>query len=81
MRNGVYHIGEHPEGISPLEAVNLYRDSLSLHERKEILRYEKLTIEKRFGVRNDPMTWNAICLALKFLNELCRNSRLLDLLE
>uniref|UniRef100_A0A5K4F1H9 Dual-specificity kinase n=1 Tax=Schistosoma mansoni TaxID=6183 RepID=A0A5K4F1H9_SCHMA len=42
MRNGVYHIGEHPEGISPLEAVNLYRDSLSLHERKEILRYEKV---------------------------------------
>ncbi|CAH8846320.1 unnamed protein product [Trichobilharzia szidati] len=36
------HRGEHPEGISPLEAVNLYRDSLSLHERKEILRYDKI---------------------------------------
>ncbi|CAH8502272.1 unnamed protein product [Schistosoma turkestanicum] len=38
---GVYPIGEHPDGISPLEAVNLYRDNLTLHERKEILRYEK----------------------------------------
>ncbi|CAH8502256.1 unnamed protein product, partial [Schistosoma turkestanicum] len=39
---GVYPIGEHPDGISPLEAVNLYRDNLTLHERKEILRYEKI---------------------------------------
>lgn len=43
IRNGVYPTGEHPEGISPLEAVNLYRDNLSLHERKEILRYEKVS--------------------------------------
>ncbi|CAH8522751.1 unnamed protein product [Heterobilharzia americana] len=42
MRNGVHSVGEHPEGISPLEAVNLYRDNLSLHERKEILRYDKI---------------------------------------
>ncbi|CAI2728522.1 unnamed protein product [Schistosoma spindalis] len=42
IRNGVQPTGEHPEGISPLEAVNLYRDNLSLHERKEILRYEKI---------------------------------------
>ncbi|KAH8876067.1 dual specificity tyrosine-phosphorylation-regulated kinase 3 like [Schistosoma japonicum] len=51
VRNGVYSIGEHPEGISPLEALNLYRDNLSLHERKEILRYDKIfyvgrTVEK-----------------------------------
>ncbi|KAK4471395.1 hypothetical protein MN116_004827 [Schistosoma mekongi] len=51
VRNGAYLIGEHPEGISPLEALNLYRDNLSLHERKEILRYDKIfyvgrTVEK-----------------------------------
>lgn len=33
----------HPKGISSLEALTVYRDVLSSHERKEVLKYDKVS--------------------------------------